>query len=93
MEQHGIFAFLLKTLITIWLWLWVFLAITLCGAFVGLMVNLAINQKEFYPIVIYGFTAIGFIAGLYKAESLRRKRALADHMAALMATPEIDGKK
>jgi hypothetical protein len=93
MEEKGIFAFLLRTLITILFWSWILTALTLCGALLGFMINLSINQKEFYPILVYGFTVAGFLIGLYKAESLRKKRALPKHMAALLGTPEIDGKK
>lgn len=93
MEQKGIFAFLTRALVSILFWSWILAALTLCGAFVGFIINMLINQKEFYPLLVYGFTAICFFVGLYKAESLRKKRALPDHMAGLLETPEIDGKK
>ena len=92
MEEKGIFAFLLRTLIRTLLWLWMLFALTLCGAFLGFIINLLISQKEIYPLLIYGFTALGFLVGLYKAETLRKKRGLPDHMAGLLNTPEIDGK-
>ena len=90
MEEKGAFAFLVKILITSLFWLWLLFSLTLCGAFLGFMINMGISQKEFYPFLVYGFTAVGFFIGLYKAESLRRKRGLPDHMSGLLKTPEID---
>ncbi len=78
-----------RILITTLFWLWVFLALTFCGAFFGFMINLIVNQKKFYPLAVYGFTAIGFLIGLYKAERLRRRRALPEHMGKPLETPEV----
>ncbi len=42
------------------------------GAFVGLLINLAINKDELIAAVIISSTAVGFVAGILAAEHRRR---------------------
>lgn len=90
MRQEGIFAVLIAASITTLFWLWIVFALTLAGFFVGLMMNLFVDQKVFYPSLVITTTLIGFAIGLVKAARLRVRRKLPDHMAGLIMTPELD---
>ncbi|WP_133406516.1 hypothetical protein [Parashewanella tropica] len=41
--------------------------------------------------VVYGVSAIGFIAGIFWAESIRKKHGIITFHAYLLSTPEIEG--
>ncbi|MHC9511804.1 hypothetical protein [Kangiella sp. M94] len=72
MGQRDIFGTFGKWFILCLYFAWIITAMTGLGAFVGLLINLAINKDELIAAVIISSTAVGFVVGILAAEHRRR---------------------
>ncbi|WP_417445649.1 hypothetical protein [Kangiella sp.] len=72
MEKKDIFGTFGKWFILCLYFAWIISAMTSLGAFVGLLINIAINKDELILAVIISASAVGFVVGILAAEHRRR---------------------